>query len=51
MLTGRCKELVEVLKRKKICCMQETKWKGKKSKEIGDGYKIIYSGKTSSSNG
>jgi len=33
-LTGRSKELVDVLKRRKIniCCVQETKWKGKKAK-------------------
>jgi hypothetical protein len=36
---------MEVLKRRKvnICCVQETKWKGEKVKEIGEGYKIIYS--------
>jgi hypothetical protein len=27
-----------------ICCTQETKRKGEKTKEIGEGYKIIYSG-------
>jgi len=31
--------------------VQKTKWKGEKAKEIGDGYKKIYSGKTSSRNG
>ncbi|XP_047105183.1 uncharacterized protein LOC124770912 [Schistocerca piceifrons] len=27
-----------------IACIQETKWKGSKAKEIGDGYKLIYRG-------
>jgi len=45
-LTGRSRELVEVLKRRKIyiCCVQETKWTREKAKEIKYGYKIIYSG-------
>nr|GFD04844.1 hypothetical protein [Tanacetum cinerariifolium] len=52
-LTGRSRELAEVLKRRRvnICCVQETKWKGEKAKEIGEGYKIIYSGRTSTRNG
>ena len=25
-------------------CVQETRWKGNKAKELGDGYKLIYSG-------
>jgi len=52
-LTGRSRELAKVLKRRKvnICCVQETKWKGEKAKEIGEGYKIIYSGRTSTRNG
>jgi len=45
-LTSRCGGLVEVSKRRKINIrrVQETKWKGEIAKEIGDGYKIIYSG-------
>ena len=27
-----------------ILCVQETRWKGNKAKELGDGYKLIYSG-------
>ena len=52
-LSGKSRELVEVLKRRNvnICCVQETRWKGGKAKEIEEGYKIIYSGKTSSRNG
>jgi exonuclease III len=35
-LTDRSRELAEVLKRRKvnIFCVQETKWKGEKTKEI-----------------
>jgi len=34
-----------------ICCVQETKWKVEKAKEIRDRYKIIYLGKTSTRKG
>ncbi|KAI5708502.1 hypothetical protein M8J77_024065 [Diaphorina citri] len=27
----------------KIMCVQETRWKGNKGKELGDGFKLIYS--------
>jgi len=52
-LTCRSRELVEVMKRRKvnICRVQETKWKGEKAKEIRESYKIICSGRTSSRNG
>ena len=51
-LTGRNRELAEVLKRRNvnICCVQETKWKGERVREIGEGYKIIYSGRPSTRN-
>jgi hypothetical protein len=41
------------LKRRKvnICCVLENKWKGEKSIEIGEGYKIIYSGMINTRNG
>ena len=31
--------------------MQETKWTGKSARELGEGYKILYSGEKSSRNG
>ncbi|VDM82574.1 unnamed protein product [Strongylus vulgaris] len=34
-----------------IACIQETKWKGGKSRDIGDGYKLLYNGTSSSRNG
>jgi hypothetical protein len=52
-MTGRSREVAEVLKRRKvdIACVQETKWKGSKAKTIGDGYKMIYHGEDSRRNG
>ena len=52
-MTGRGKELVEVCKRRNIgiLCVQETKWTGKSAKELGQGFKILYSGEKSSRNG
>lgn len=32
-------------------CVHETKWKGDIVKDIGDGYKTFYTGKTSERNG
>jgi hypothetical protein len=36
-MTGKSMEVVEVLKRRKveIACVQEIKWKGEKTKELG----------------
>ena len=31
--------------------MQETRWKGSKAKELGDGYKLYYHGETNNRNG
>ena len=47
-MTGRGRELADMMKRRKIkvLCVQETRWKGNKAKEIGDGYKLFYSGGT-----
>ncbi|XP_063878129.1 uncharacterized protein LOC135110104 [Scylla paramamosain] len=45
-MTGRSREVVNVMKRRKIniLCVQETRWRGNKARELGDGYKLIYSG-------
>ena len=45
-LTGRSRELADLMDRRKvnILCVQETRWKGNKSKELGEGCKLIYSG-------
>ena len=44
-MTGRGRELVEVCKRKNIgiLCVQETKWTDKSARELGEGFKILYS--------
>ena len=34
-----------------VVCVQETKWKGSKAKEIGAGYKLYYHGEDSKRNG
>ncbi|KAK6727994.1 hypothetical protein RB195_005571 [Necator americanus] len=51
-LTGRSRELADSLRKRRvdICCLQETRWKGSKARELGDGYKLIYHG-TSNRNG
>uniref|UniRef100_A0A914X850 Endonuclease/exonuclease/phosphatase domain-containing protein n=1 Tax=Plectus sambesii TaxID=2011161 RepID=A0A914X850_9BILA len=51
-MTGRGRELADVLKKRKvhIACVQEVRWKGEKSRDIGAGYKLIYYG-TSTKNG
>ncbi|XP_063545741.1 craniofacial development protein 2-like [Cydia strobilella] len=52
-MTGRGAELSEVLLRRKVavCCIQETKWRGSKARNIGNGYKFIYHGTTAKQNG
>ncbi|XP_058008954.1 uncharacterized protein LOC131183079 [Hevea brasiliensis] len=53
-LTGKLMELVDTLERKRvnIACIQETKWIGEKSKEVGNsGYKLWFTGKERNKNG
>ncbi|KAI5643615.1 hypothetical protein NE865_04417 [Phthorimaea operculella] len=52
-LTGRSQELAEVLQRRKIniCCIQELRWKGSKSRNIGNGYQLLYHGSSNARNG
>ena len=47
-MTGRGREVVELMKTRRvdILCVQETRWKGNKAKELGEGYKLYYSGAT-----
>ena len=51
-MTGKSK-VAEMLKRRQveIACVQETKWKGNKAREIGEGYKLYYSGASTARNG
>jgi hypothetical protein len=52
-LTGRSRELADLLRRRRVdvACIQETKWKGSKARDIGDGYKLLYYGTRSDRNG
>ncbi|XP_047989345.1 craniofacial development protein 2-like [Leguminivora glycinivorella] len=52
-LTGRSQELSKILQKRRIniCCLQETKWKGSKSKDIGNDYQVIYHGTDNKRNG
>ncbi|XP_050674366.1 craniofacial development protein 2-like [Leptidea sinapis] len=52
-MTGRSSELSEVLLRRRvnICCIQETRWKGSKSRDIGNGFKLLYNGSITNKNG
>lgn len=44
-MTGKGRELAALMKKRRIevLCVQETRWKGDKARELGDGYKIYYS--------
>ena len=52
-LTSRSREVADLLRRRRvdIACIQETKWSGAKSRDIGDGYKLLYNGSNSTRNG
>jgi hypothetical protein len=53
-LTGKLRELVDAASRRRvsILCVQETKWKGQKAKEVENtGFKLWYSGTVANKNG
>ena len=52
-MTGRGKELADMMERRNvdILCLQETKWKGSKERNIGGGSKIFYNGADGRKNG
>eukprot|EP00794_Sanderia_malayensis_P005764 gene5764-6467_t len=52
-MTGRRREVVDQMQRKAmdILCVQETRWKGEKAREMGDGYKLYYVGGDGKKNG
>lgn len=51
-MTRTSREVVETLKRRRlhIALIQETRWKGSKSTNTGEGYKIMYCGSVASRN-
>ena len=52
-MTGRGQQVVDFMERTKIniMCVQETKWKGSKSRELGNGFKLFYIGEDGCRNG
>ncbi|VDL70637.1 unnamed protein product [Nippostrongylus brasiliensis] len=52
-LSGKSREVADLMKRRKIqiLCLQETRWKGEKAKEIGEGVKLFYKGEDGRKNG
>jgi exonuclease III len=53
-LTGKLREIVDTMikRRVNILCVQETKWKGQKAKEVEDtSFKLWYTGTTANKNG
>jgi exonuclease III len=53
LLTGKLRELVETTRRRvNLLCVQETKWKGQKAKEVDNtDFKLWYTGTTANRNG
>ena len=45
-ITGRGREQADIMERRNvdILCLQETKWKGSKARNIGGGCKLFYNG-------
>ena len=43
-MTGRGRELAHMMERRNVdvLCLQETKWKGSKARNIGGGFKLFY---------
>lgn len=52
-LTGRSAELANIMKKRRIDILglQETKWKGQKSRQLPHGFKLLYNGSNSKRNG
>ena len=52
-MTGRSGDVVHLMARKnlQVLCVQETKWRGSKAREIGGGYKLYYHGEDGTKNG
>ncbi|KAI5087244.1 hypothetical protein C0J45_22643 [Silurus meridionalis] len=52
-MTGKGREIADMMERRKadILCVQETKWKGNKARNIGGGFKLFYYGVDGKRNG
>ena len=53
LATERGQDVVDVMERRKIniMCVQETKWNGRKARELGNGFKLFYIGENGRING
>ena len=52
-LTGRGREIVDVMERRKveILCIQEIKWSRNSARQMGKGYKLLYASGSQMKNG
>ena len=52
-MTGKGRELADIMQRRKVdvLCMQETRWKGNKARDIDNGCKLYYYGEDGRRNG
>ncbi|KAI5106601.1 hypothetical protein C0J45_4298 [Silurus meridionalis] len=52
-MTGKGREVAYMMERRKVdmLCVQETKWKGSKARNIGGGFKLFYHGVDGKRNG
>ncbi|KAI5625322.1 hypothetical protein C0J50_15181 [Silurus asotus] len=52
-MTGKGREVADMMERRKVdmLCVQETKWKGSKARNIGGGFKLFYHGVDGKRNG
>ncbi|KAI5621014.1 separin isoform X1 [Silurus asotus] len=52
-MTGKGREVADMMEKRKVdmLCVQETKWKGSKSRNIGGGFKLFYHGVDGKRNG
>ncbi|KAF7708952.1 hypothetical protein C0J45_4279 [Silurus meridionalis] len=52
-MTGKGREVADMMERKKVdmLCVQETKWKGSKTRNIGGGFKLVHHGVDGKRNG
>ncbi|KAI5615035.1 hypothetical protein C0J50_10919, partial [Silurus asotus] len=50
---GKRREIADMMERRKVdmLCVQETKWKGSKARNIGGGFKLFYHGVAGKRNG
>ncbi|XP_047490941.1 uncharacterized protein LOC125040433 [Penaeus chinensis] len=52
-MTGKNRSIVDMTERRKldVSCLLETKFKGSRARDLGDGYKLYYHGENGERNG